>query len=367
MTATDSPGLNGIRDRITRRHALKIAGATIASTALSAPQPPTSSAAPPARRTKRVLIAGGGIGGLCCGYELMKLGHDVTVLEASGRTGGHVFTVRDPLADGLYADAGAEHFTKPGYEIYRKYVEEFGLPAVKYPRRKDVIRFIHGKMYTEEMLADREVLKKFGFNRTEVDYLSQNPWWDLPSLYYGPYLDVFEDEYQPFGVGHDDLEQVSALELLQRDGASGAAQSFIGKASISALYALWYAAIKKIRGVPVYPTDASAVPLLTSNVATAASPSLSRNSERRSRWTAIFWSTAFHCRRSAEYLSNQPGRRINNSSLITYRTAPTVAYCCSRAADSGKRIASVSTWTSKRPRYAARGRRPTKFRASGAC
>ena len=56
---------------------------------------------------KKVIVAGGGIGGLCCAYELMQRGHEVTVLEASGRVGGHVRTVRDGLADGLYVDAGA--------------------------------------------------------------------------------------------------------------------------------------------------------------------------------------------------------------------------------------------------------------------
>ena len=32
---------------------------------------------------------------------LVRRGHDVTVLEASARTGGHVFTFRDGLDDGL--------------------------------------------------------------------------------------------------------------------------------------------------------------------------------------------------------------------------------------------------------------------------
>ena len=240
---------------MTRRDALKIAGTSLASTTISTLIQTTPTGAAGVRRSKRVLIAGGGIGGLCCGYELMKRGHDVTVLEASGRTGGHVFTVHDPLADGLYGDGGAEHFTKPGYEIYHQYVEEFGLIAMEYPRRKNLVRFINGKMYTEEMLADREVLKKFKLNRKEVDYLAQNPWWDLASLYYGPYLDDFSDEYQPFGAGHDDLDQVSTHELLVRDGASGAAQSFIGGGATSALYSLWYAAILKIRGVPLVPPE----------------------------------------------------------------------------------------------------------------
>src|ERR1700710_2745509 len=65
---------------------------------------------------KKIIVAGAGISGLCCAYELMKSGHDVVVLEATGRHGGHVFTGRDGFADGLYADYGADHITDPGYE-----------------------------------------------------------------------------------------------------------------------------------------------------------------------------------------------------------------------------------------------------------
>src|SRR5579863_5745500 len=67
---------------------------------------------------KKIIVAGAGITGLCCAYELMKLGHDVTVLEASGRYGGHIYTGRDGLSDGHYADFGADHITRPGYEKF---------------------------------------------------------------------------------------------------------------------------------------------------------------------------------------------------------------------------------------------------------
>src|SRR5262245_39555595 len=66
--------------------------------------------------SKKIIVGGAGLGGMCCAYELMKKGHEVVVLEASGRHGGHVFTVHDGLSDGLYGDFGMEHITKPGYD-----------------------------------------------------------------------------------------------------------------------------------------------------------------------------------------------------------------------------------------------------------
>jgi NADPH-dependent 2,4-dienoyl-CoA reductase/sulfur reductase-like enzyme len=87
----------------TRREVL-----ALAATALL-PDPQASS-----KRLKKIIVAGAGIGGLSCAWELVRRGHDVSVLEASARTGGHVFTFREGLDDGLYADAGAEHFTQPG-------------------------------------------------------------------------------------------------------------------------------------------------------------------------------------------------------------------------------------------------------------
>ena len=121
--------------------------------------------------SKKIIVGGAGLAGLCCAYELMKKGHDVTVLEASGRHGGHIFTVHDGLSDGLYGDFGQEHIVKPGYKLYFEYAKELGLETIPYPRRKGIQKRINGKFYSEEMLKDPAILKTFGFNEKEIKIL----------------------------------------------------------------------------------------------------------------------------------------------------------------------------------------------------
>lgn len=225
---------------VTRREALSLAAA------LLVPQ------VRPRRTPKKVIVAGAGIAGLSCAWELVRRGHDVTVVEASDRTGGHVFTIREGLADGLYADGGAEHFTQPGYDRYWGYVREFNLQYLYYPRREHLLRWIGGRMHTPEMLADRTVLSGMGFNRREIDYLATHPFPELASLYFAPYLDAVRDEYRPFDAGLNHLDAISTTELFRKDGASDAALRFIGGHG-SALQSVWHAAILKLRGVPLYP------------------------------------------------------------------------------------------------------------------
>src|SRR5690242_6795197 len=78
----------------------------------------------------------------------------------------------------------------------------------------------------------------------------QNPWWNLPLLYFQPYIDHFEDERKPFGIGLDHLDQMSISYLLKKDGASAAAIRFAGGTG-SVLDTIWIAAIKKLRGAPL--------------------------------------------------------------------------------------------------------------------
>jgi monoamine oxidase len=251
-----------------RRDLLKLSGAA-ACLALASPNAQSGEEprpASPRRSAKRVIVAGGGIGGLCCAFELMERGHDVTVIEASGRAGGHVRTMHDPLPDGLYADLGGEHFSRPGYDQFWKYVRKFNLTALPFRRRINMYRRIEGEWYTEEQLRDASVLKHLGLNEREIKFVGEQGWTELASLYLGPYLDKIVDEYKPFGVGLDDLDRVYAADLFARDGASPAAIRFSGlqrgdgspsdkSNEASALYRIWQAAIVKLRGLPTFRRD----------------------------------------------------------------------------------------------------------------
>jgi monoamine oxidase len=208
---------------------------------------------------KSVIVAGAGITGLCCAYELMQRGLDVTVLEASGRYGGHVYTGHDGLSDGLFADYGADHITKPGYEQFLRYVDAFGLSLVPYPGAEGSplppnngrMRMIGGKFYTEAMLGDAAVLAKLGFNRQEVAFLAHNPWHELPSLYLTDHIQRFHDASQPFGNGLDDLDAIDLDTLYERQGASKFARTYLGGEHINALYGVWRFAVMKVRSIPL--------------------------------------------------------------------------------------------------------------------
>lgn len=94
---------------------------------------------------RKVLVLGAGMAGLVAGYELSKLGHDVTILEARARPGGRVQTLRTPFSDGLYAEAGAARIPE-NHDLTLKYVKEFALPLEPfYPRLLNALRFDRGR------------------------------------------------------------------------------------------------------------------------------------------------------------------------------------------------------------------------------
>src|SRR5438067_1682553 len=79
---------------------------------------------------KSVIIIGGGLAGLSAACELADAGHSVTVLEARMRPGGRVCTLRDPLADNLYAELGGE-WINDNHHYIRHFAQKFRLTLTR--------------------------------------------------------------------------------------------------------------------------------------------------------------------------------------------------------------------------------------------
>lgn len=125
------------RRQFLRRSAIAVAAAGLNQSALSR----TIVLSGPARK---VLILGAGMAGLVAAYELTKLGHDVSVIEARTRPGGRVHTLREPFSDGLFAEEGAARIPE-NHDLTHKYVKEFALPLEPfYPSRLNAMRFDRG-------------------------------------------------------------------------------------------------------------------------------------------------------------------------------------------------------------------------------
>ena len=129
------------RRQFLRRSAIAVAAAAVRPGQISGAVTSTILKGP----AKKVLILGAGMAGLVAAHELSKLGHDVTVLEARTRPGGRVHTLREPFADGLYAEAGAARIPD-NHELTLKYVKEFSLELEPfYPAQLSALRFDRGR------------------------------------------------------------------------------------------------------------------------------------------------------------------------------------------------------------------------------
>jgi monoamine oxidase len=82
-------------------------------------------------KPKKVIIVGAGLTGLAAGYELIQAGHDVQILEAQHRVGGRIYTLRDPFAQGLYAEAGAMRIPR-AHTLTMAYIEKFELQTIDF-------------------------------------------------------------------------------------------------------------------------------------------------------------------------------------------------------------------------------------------
>jgi len=142
-----------IRTNQARRNFLKQSLFVFSSASISAcgesstptqvtPPPSTGSNDTPGALTQtstplNIVIIGAGMSGLIAGYELLRAGHQVTILEARNRVGGRVHTLNEPFENGQFAEAGASRIPS-GHNLTLAYIEHFALNIDPfYPKTND--------------------------------------------------------------------------------------------------------------------------------------------------------------------------------------------------------------------------------------
>lgn len=207
-----------------RRDFLKLwalATASLYSTPLSSVAQDLTRSGP----AKRVVIVGAGLAGLTAAYELTQAGHDVTILEAQGRPGGRVRTLRDPLADGLFAELGAARIPD-NHEWTMKYVTLFGLTLTPfYPttgRSATFLRNIRG----EAEAGGEPDLRQFHLNLTPDELALGVD--GLIGKALGPSLHLAEERsiWPPESLVP--LDQMTVKEFLKAQGVSADAFDALG-------------------------------------------------------------------------------------------------------------------------------------------
>lgn len=190
--------------QVDRRTFLAATAATLAAGWTSAEVQATTSSG----SSRQVLVLGAGLAGLAAAYELKKAGYAVTVLEARSRPGGRVLTYRDPFADGLYAEMGAEYVDATD-EYDHRFCKELGLKVMT-AKMYDAI-FVRGQRF--RMDAFKQNKEKLPFAGTEGGRL-----FGQEAAYLKRLLALIADpEKLPPEILK--LDNLSVAELLIREGA----------------------------------------------------------------------------------------------------------------------------------------------------
>lgn len=123
----------------------------------------------------KIGILGAGVAGLHAAYILQKANIETTIYEASGRSGGRMYTAKNLLGKGITTELGGE-FVDSNHEDILNLAKEFGLELVDTELDKDLVKqifYFDGKQYTADDLV--KALEPFAAGiKADIDSLPES-------------------------------------------------------------------------------------------------------------------------------------------------------------------------------------------------
>lgn len=174
---------------------------------------------------KKVVVIGAGMAGLVAAHALIRVGHDVLILEAQARVGGRVQTLREPFTDGLYAEAGAMRIPR-SHALTLSYLRRFGIGTAPFTASNgQAYYYLHGqKRRIAEVECDPDLLSDALGEQERGKPFTH--WWETALTPFAQRLRM-EGEAAWEGIVAE-YDSYSTREFLERSGWSEGAIEIFG-------------------------------------------------------------------------------------------------------------------------------------------